>query len=169
MDAKWCRGCMTNKPVDQFNKDSRKRTGLCSRCKACDKKKYDAYATRLAQNPVAPPEEKVCPVCSRTLPAKEFNRDTSRPDGLQSQCRLCKRAAIRLKTYGITRAETLALLDKQDGVCAICREVFGEKGFHVDHCHTGGQVRGLLCFKCNVGLGAFKDDPNLLNAAIEYL
>lgn len=50
-------------------------------------------------------------------------------------------------------------------VCTIC----GEFGDQVDHCHTTGQVRGLLCINCNTGLGKFKDDPMLLEFARLYL
>jgi hypothetical protein len=61
------------------------------------------------------------------------------------------------------------MLEAQDHLCALCRGQFGEKGFHVDHCHESLKVRGLLCVNCNVGLGCFQDDPERLRAAIEYL
>lgn len=75
--------------------------------------------------------------------------------------------------YGITLLEYNLLLEAQNGVCAICgTDKPGRKGSNylsVDHCHASGKVRGLLCYKCNVGLGAFKDDPASLTKAIEYL
>jgi hypothetical protein len=63
------------------------------------------------------------------------------------------------------------LLVRQGGGCAICRRTPEELGkvLSVDHCHTNGHVRGLLCSTCNFGLGQFKDDLALLAAAIEYL
>ena len=68
----------------------------------------------------------------------------------------------------ISDAEYKALLDKQGGVCAICRE--RPKGkLAVDHAHSTGKVRGLLCNFCNVGLGLFRDDERRLLAAVEYL
>ena len=63
------------------------------------------------------------------------------------------------------------MLAAQGGRCAICgTDKPGGKGsFHVDHCHVGGEIRGLLCHSCNIGLGQFKDDRERIQAAIAYL
>ena len=68
-------------------------------------------------------------------------------------------------------AEFDALLDSQGGRCAICRtETAGGKGgWHVDHDHATGRIRGLLCHGCNIALGYFRDDPDRLRAAMAYL
>jgi hypothetical protein len=79
--------------------------------------------------------------------------------------------------YGISLAKYNEMLELQDGVCKICkkeetaksRNSSKSRGLAIDHCHETGQVRGLLCTKCNTALGGFKDDPNLLKKAIEYL
>jgi len=60
------------------------------------------------------------------------------------------------------------LLEHQHGVCAICR-TRPARTLCVDHCHVTGQVRGLLCSGCNLGIGQFKDNPALLQAAIAYI
>jgi len=75
------------------------------------------------------------------------------------------------KNYGITVEEYDALVHLQGGRCAICRiaQPGGAGRWHVDHCHSGGHVRGLLCTKCNTALGLFKDDPVRLGEAIKYL
>jgi len=72
--------------------------------------------------------------------------------------------------YGITVADYEALLAKQNGKCAICREKppRGET-LCVDHCHVTGRIRGLLCRGCNCGLGNYRDDPRRLRAGAAYL
>jgi hypothetical protein len=79
--------------------------------------------------------------------------------------------AIMRRQYGITLAEYNAMLEKQDYKCAICGnedEVEGRR-LAIDHCHTKGNVRGLLCGKCNRGLGLFYDNLDLLEKAKDYL
>ena len=74
-------------------------------------------------------------------------------------------------TYGITLAERDAMLAAQGGVCAVCRctEPGTIIGWHVDHCHATGKIRGILCHHCNVALGAAKDDPARLRALADYV
>lgn len=73
--------------------------------------------------------------------------------------------------YGITLEDYEAMLEKQGGTCAICESSIpgGNGAFSVDHCHSTGKVRGLLCRLCNSGLGHFRDSPGLLYRAVEYL
>ena len=83
-----------------------------------------------------------------------------------------KRNSHLLKRFGITLKEAEELLARQDGVCAICHlPITDQRGYaaHIDHDHESGAVRGILCLRCNVGLGSFKDDISRLEAAIEYL
>jgi hypothetical protein len=83
------------------------------------------------------------------------------------------RAANLERLYGITPEQYDEQLAKQNGRCAICTSDNPghtiSNRFHVDHDHKTGKFRGLLCGHCNRGLGAFKDKPHVLRAAIEYL
>jgi transcription elongation factor Elf1 len=82
-----------------------------------------------------------------------------------------RRDGIIRRQYGITLQEYNDMLEKQDYKCAICGnedEVEGRK-LAIDHCHTSGAVRGLLCGKCNRGLGLFYDNQDLLEKAKQYL
>jgi len=72
-------------------------------------------------------------------------------------------------SYGITLEEFGKLLVAQNGKCGVCgTETPGGTGWHLDHSHTTGGVRGILCTKCNTGGGLFNDDPDLLRKAVEW-
>jgi hypothetical protein len=75
------------------------------------------------------------------------------------------------KTYGLSLEDYEALLKRQNHRCAICRAPFdaSPRRLHIDHDHATRRVRGALCFRCNIGLGNFRDDPTLLTAASAYL
>lgn len=61
------------------------------------------------------------------------------------------------------------LLAEQGGGCAICGDAAEAGGhLHVDHDHADGRVRGLLCVRCNNGLGQFKEEPDLIREAAVY-
>jgi hypothetical protein len=83
-----------------------------------------------------------------------------------------RRRAVNLRPYGISVAEYDRLLEAQRGRCAVC----GTKDpgsrrlvFAVDHCHETDQVRGLLCYLCNSGIGMLQDNPQIIRAAAEYV
>lgn len=79
--------------------------------------------------------------------------------------------------YGISVEEHDRMFIEQNGACAICGAttlpIDPRTGkpyeLAIDHCHTTGKARALLCHFCNVGLGAFRDNPELLHNAISYL
>jgi predicted nucleic acid-binding Zn ribbon protein len=77
----------------------------------------------------------------------------------------CERIYRRAGKYGVTAQEVLALF-VGDRACNICGKADSD---HIDHDHATGQVRGLLCRSCNLGLGMFADDPDRVAAAISYL
>jgi Recombination endonuclease VII len=79
-----------------------------------------------------------------------------------------QRRSYLKQAYGISSEEYAALLTAQGKVCAICKKK-DRKRLSVDHCHDTRTVRGLLCTKCNIGLGHFDDDIERLRAAIAYL
>lgn len=80
---------------------------------------------------------------------------------------------MRRYLYGLEPDQYDAMVASQQGRCAICRtdQPGGQSkgGWHVDHEHATGRVRGLLCTRCNQALGLFDDDPARLRAAVEYL
>lgn len=89
---------------------------------------------------------------------------------------LDRKAARLRRVYGLTLQDYGRIFDDQRGVCAICRDrdtvvmpYDPAVGLVVDHDHDGGHVRGLLCARCNSGIGLLGDDPRNLDAAAEYL
>ena len=114
----------------------------------------------------------VCSVCENTENLKRY-REKYRANGH------ARKASYRytLKTaYGLSEEDFTNMLSEQDGKCAICagqlaNTFTGAKGLrpNVDHCHTSGNVRDILCQTCNTGLGSFKDSVDLLRKAIKYL
>lgn len=76
-------------------------------------------------------------------------------------------------SFGITIEQYEALLEKQNNKCGICKtditQLTEGRRLAVDHCHSTGQIRGLLCMRCNTALGKFNDNVDLLVNAIAYL
>jgi len=81
----------------------------------------------------------------------------------------------RRRRFGVTPEMYASLLQSQNGTCAICNKEetatrLGKvKALSVDHSHKTGAIRGLLCSDCNTGIGKLKDDPTILQSAIQYL
>jgi hypothetical protein len=75
------------------------------------------------------------------------------------------------RAYGIEVNDRERILKQQGGKCAICGapEGTGRERLHIDHDHDNGRIRGLLCSRCNTGLGYFADNKDRLAAAIDYL
>jgi hypothetical protein len=90
------------------------------------------------------------------------------PDDKKKSKSPAKAREYQLKAkYGITPEDYNSLFAAQGGVCAVCSRPQGR--LHVDHDHSGGAVRGLLCGACNRALGLLKDNTGVLASAIRYL
>lgn len=75
-----------------------------------------------------------------------------------------------VRLYGIDIEQRDALVLAQNSSCAICKDEFDDnRKLHVDHCHATEAVRGLLCSRCNQGIGLFRDDVRILLSAVAYL
>lgn len=138
---------------------------------------------------------KTCAKCKEPKSTSEFHKNRSQKDGLARDCKVC--ACARRKAYvdarpglqaanglayrhGLTIEQREAILQYQNGGCAICEtKTPGGKynQFHVDHDHSccpgsrscGKCIRGLLCHNCNTALGLFGDDITGLMSAVNYL
>lgn len=109
-----------------------------------------------------PKDRKRCPRCTVIKVLCEFPKHGGR-------CFECNNEIRIAKEYGLSTEFYRELLSRQNGQCGICTKPAVLKRHAVDHCHSSGRVRGLLCFSCNIGLGHFHHDPELLKRAIAYL
>jgi hypothetical protein len=118
---------------------------------------------------------KKCSCCKKEKPLSCFHG--KQDDKLITRCRDCISSSFLMYRYKLTEKEFWQLCLKQDTKCAICKKelniqkgtTWREKTVAVDHCHASGKVRGILCGKCNSGLGMFNDNVDFLFAAIQYL
>lgn len=132
-------------------------------------------------------------MCRETKPISDFYMQSNNPDHHaygrpQGRCKACVRSQVssyrrdnpdkaaravrnsQMKAdFGISLADFETMLSNQGGVCAICGERPKRRRLAVDHCHQTGRVRGLLCYSCNVGIGALRDSPDVIRSAIAYL
>jgi hypothetical protein len=144
---KRCSRCEQDRPVAMFDRYRRSPSGLAGWCKPCAKQyrepSRDAHRVYVKKH-------------------YEANRDLYL-------------ARTKVSRYKITLEEYRSLCGAQNDLCAICsrpetRKINGRvTALSVDHDHATGKVRGLLCHGCNVGLGGFRDQPELLVKAINYL
>ena len=108
--------------------------------------------------------------CPQGHPYDEENTyTTSRGTRACKACRRVHSVHSRYAKYGITEDRYLELREQQRDLCGICATPFGEGIPHIDHCHVTQEVRGLLCSRCNTGLGQFLDNPEILRQAIDYV
>lgn len=132
---------------------------------------------------------KKCSMCRKAKVLAEFSQAHTRAGGYHGYCKSCNKERNRrwrqanperssrtsfksaLKfNYGLTLEQYTELLQSQAGVCAICRTPNRDgKRLAVDHNHETGKIRGLLCQGCNFAIGHLKEDPQLFDAAKEYV
>jgi len=133
---------------------------------------------------------KVCGKCKENRPDLCFVKKIGYKDGLDWKCKGCNTELMKIwriknpeKAHTLSRRSTLnsnhgiklevyvELLKQQKGKCKICftKNPGGMGAFHVDHDHKTKEVRGLLCHRCNLGLGYFKDDCKIMISAVDYV
>lgn len=153
--TKICSTCKRDKSLEEFGRGS---AGIYYRvCKAC--KNPDEYGYK---------------VCTKCFEQKDLTEFQERPDAPQAkykaQCKKCIGDYLRawqLRTkYAMDEEIYNRLKTIQNNSCAICHR---EKELVIDHCHASGKVRGLLCNTCNRAIGLLKDDPIILETALNYV
>ena len=131
------------------------------------------------------PNTKQCRKCRRVKSFLEFSYSAKSSDGLQSYCKDCNRLSVNLRNkqnprqhknrnlktkYGIDHFQFDIKLAAQNNCCGLCNKPFTlENSPVVDHDHKTGLIRGLLCYRCNKGIGVFRDDHQRLRNAASYV
>jgi len=189
-----CQSCSIRKELNisnfPFRNDTKKFRNKCKECRAEeDRNKYadkNKYITKLKKekNDLSSKGFKRCTKCRGIMTFDKFNAHPHGYCGLNSKCKTCQaedkkpsckedkdrwQKTARLKKYGIASKDFNTMMTEQDGRCKICSIEITEKSASIDHCHINGNVRGLLCTRCNTGLGMFKDNIEFLTRAISYL
>lgn len=144
---KRCVICKTTKLLDEFHNSKQTFDGKDDRCKQCAYELHKAWRAK--------------------------NLEKAADNGRRWRAENPERARDhdRKKAHGVPLGWYNATLALQEGKCAICNspEAGGRGDFHVDHCHSSGAIRGLLCHHCNLMIGNAKDNVETLNSAIAYL
>lgn len=159
---KICTKCKTSLPLERFAKYRRQTKAgikeyIDSACKKCEnKRRYDQKTNT--------PEKFELYRLKCSIRRKRNSKENSDKESL-------KAIKYRFKTYGLTLQDYQNLYEKQNGYCPICNKHQSEfaRSFDIDHCHTTGKVRSLLCNLCNSGIGHLKDNITYLQRAITYL
>ncbi len=160
--------CGKEKPLSEFYKDSKLKEGYCYQCKECWKIRHNKY--------LRTPAGKSSQQMSRSKIMSDPDKHTNAVKVLRNYRntvhgkRVRKRERLH-KNFGVTLEQYDLMAQQQNKLCAICgiHQSKLTRALAIDHDHHTGKIRGLLCGRCNIGLGYFKDSKeNLLNA-ITYL
>jgi hypothetical protein len=158
---KRCRKCGGLKPLMALYREQRCRDGYRNDCKAC-------FAARSKQWYLRNREHVIARV--KTWQEANPERVKATRDAARPRRREIDRDARLRRVFGLSSDQYAAMLADQGGGCALCGRIPPPgRSLHVDHHHATGVVRGLLCFRCNAGIGQFREDPIRLADAIVYL
>lgn len=176
---KKCKKCTKEKEVNEknFYKHPTGKDGFRTICKDCNSlddygKPHQGTITQFNNTKRKSIEydngTKLCIDCKEVKPIENnFGKDKTL---LLPRCKECDSFKRIFDKYGLTKEQYLNLLENQNYKCKICKntELYYDK-LIVDHDHNTGKVRGLLCSGCNKGLGLFKDNPEFLVRAADYI
>lgn len=165
-EGRLCSRCGERKPRDEFADHACSNDGKSPRCRPCATEHIREWRSRNLEH-------------ARDLARGSQRRRAQQPLTKDKMREYNKRAQLK-KKYGMTPEQFEEMLREQNGRCSICSvEVKANIAYApgvsratmacVDHCHTTGRIRSILCNKCNRGIGMFGDDTGLLEKAIAYL
>lgn len=194
-----CLKCQETKEIKDFYKDPGKISGHMSVCKSCHSQrvhiKYRKKHGEVRGDTFNDGTARRCTRCKEIKPFEEFVKRGPKRGGYGAECKSCKRKRdsefyhaspaeqIRTrdknlrKNFGITLEGYNGMLASQRGLCAVCGKeetrIDPRRGIvsslAVDHDHTTGMIRGLLCYACNMALGYLQEDPTRAQGLLTYI
>lgn len=169
---KACSRCEKTLLIEDFHKNKKSLDGHDWNCKKCTSDDQKIKRVEFLKNRPSriKPAEQTCQGCKESLPASAFTDYAWLKNGLNKHCRIC----MRVRKYGLSKAQWIGMIESQDGKCDACQAAIESDGYRwnapaVDHNHVTGEVRGILCGMCNSALGLAKDDPEVLRGLLRYL
>lgn len=158
-NTKRCGSCKFRKPFSEFGKNSHNKDGLRCYCKECRKAYNRAHRIEKAEY------NKKYRQINKVKLIKQQKEYRQTEEGKLACCRRDLK-----KSFGITLEEFDRMVEKQNGICAICGNInINGQRLCVDHNHKTGDIRKLLCHHCNRLLGCAKENVTILQSAINYL
>ena len=158
---KRCTKCGELKPLTEFYRQKTGRGGYRADCKACLAARAKQWYRRNREHAIAQVKAWQQANPDRVKAARKAARARRGPIDRDARLR---------RVFGLSSDDYAATLADQGGGCALCgRTPLAGRSLHVDHNHETGVVRGLLCFRCNAGIGQFREDKLRLADAIVYL
>lgn len=145
------------------------------RVKSCGCYRKERQLEAVRKGTITVDGRKKCSHCLREYDISHFAFKKQASDGYCGHCRTCARDSALRSKYGISLKDYETMLVEQGSRCACCNKHIseclrkGEINLHVDHDHTTGKVRGLLCCNCNTLIGKLKDDIDTAARVISYL
>ena len=167
---KTCNKCQSTKEYSQFSKHPTISDGYYNQCKSCRLK-----ARKKRESERFNPDfsgSKTCKKCNESKLKHNFLLNKSSKDGFNGWCKRCTKDSTIKNKYSISLEDYKSILNSQNNKCAICSTSIPggpSNKFVIDHCHKTNKVRGLLCNRCNTGLGKLGDTVESLERALEYL
>lgn len=133
-------------------------------------------------------DPQVCTKCKKSYPLAEYGKDNGvialRCDPCRQPTPEQKRRSHLWTKFKMTLEDWISLYNCQDGKCPVCTKAlpkleemdivsrdtkWAHRDWNTDHCHKTGKVRGITCRQCNMGLGSFKDSPEIMRSAADYI
>jgi len=183
MKTKKCSHCNISKNLNEFSKDKQAKSGYSYWCKVCKSEVHFNYRQNNKEQIKIDKKEyydkninSIRRKAKKNYLKHRIKYSEQSKEFYKNHPEITKNQKL-MRDFGITLEQYNTLAKEQNNVCRLCGKTESQidsrkntqRSLSVDHNHVTGKIRGLLCSTCNVGLGMFKDDTNLLHSAINYL